>query len=302
MRYFVVAIILFSCSTSTPSKEQKTVSEELKEKFDRYRVLAIATTDSEGFVKQSCDSLLFTSLLYSLTDFSLIPMKAMDNTGRLWRTWRKTCLKEGRSKSTISPDNIIPWLIWAKKHDRWHELNRFIDYAESVGFKVGDHDGSADGISRVHLMRTPQVIALMYRLRENLGGNGSYWTKVPQTWDPKYSFPGHLLSLRVLLWGLMYGNIPGDAVNALRKQIEWNDRNAMFKAILFKYGHREECPYEDLFDENLFPADRLPSKSNRCTPYLWERDPGGDYEPCPGDEVHPGVDFLIAAGICLGEI
>ena len=50
-------------------------------------------------------------------------------------------------------------------------------------------------------------------------------------------------------------------------------------------------------DEKLFPSDRLPTATDRCEAYLWQRNGGSDWEPCPRDKLHDGVDFLIAAYI-----
>lgn len=319
MKFFILLIAFTACGSSVDVGHEEGVETpypEVAEKFDLYFEQALSLTDEEGFVTAACDSLLFTSLLYAFVvgDGQDIPMKAMDDTGRLWRTWERSCLRtyletgQGGSRATISLDMVLGWLIWVKAHGKWWELNRFIDYMESVGGKIGDHDGTPTGLSRIHVYKTPQFHALLYHLRKNLGGNGHWTTQSPihvQSWDPKYSYPGHLQSLRALLWAKMFGKVPQRVIDVLKQQLEWNPKNALYQALLHKFGQPYECPVKILMDERLFPNDRLPTTHERCSGYLWERDPGKDYEPCRTDEepeVHPGVDFIVAAGICLGRL
>lgn len=299
MKFLLPIFLLMSCGTV----EKKTEAEEfsLNSKFDLYANLTKEMEDENGWLNFHCDSVGFNSLYMTVAGGRNV-LLALDSTGRLWRTVEKQCLKKRKSKSTISLDMVVMWLHWVWENKAWAELNSFIDKMEASNGKIGDHDGSADGLSRIHMYKNPQLMSLVYRVKWRLGGN-KHWSvdKISQSWDPKYGFPGHLLALRAWLYQkINWGKMPSGALKALRKQSEWNPENALFKAMLSVYDSNYKCPTDILSNEQYFPKDRLPTTRDRKTPYLWERDLGSDYKPKSGKSVkHTGLDFMIAASICM---
>lgn len=300
MRFFLL-IFLFSCGPEKADSMPSNPQEKLESKLDLYIELSLKSSDEKGWVDFSCDSVGFNSLLYAVLGGDNA-LASLDHTGRLWRKWQKTCLKEGKSKATISLDMVVLWLVYVQKHNKWGELNDFIDKMHASNGKIGDHDGSTDGLSRVHAYKTPQVVALAHHVKSQLGGNSSNWQRIDQDWSPKYSYPGHILAWRAWIYAHAKGGMPRKAIDALKKQVEWNENNGLYRAMLSRYDSGYTCPVDILLNEKYFPSDRLPESKDRCSDYLWQRDLGPDYEPCNKGKVHTGLDFIVAAAICTGRL
>ena len=111
------------------------------------------------------------------------------------------------------------------------------------------------------------------------------------------------MQLSFLLRGLAEGGINDNQKAQLAYQIERVPQNGLFQASygLFTNGDMTAA-YNILLDKARFPADALPNTSHRCDPYLWERDPGADWQPCEPMEVHDGTDLALVSAILLGEL
>jgi hypothetical protein len=114
-------------------------------------------------------------------------------------------------------------------------------------------------------------------------------------------FEGHIQVLRILLSGRVYGGITITQTQILRDQAERQPRNALFQAARAKYGNGDYSKaVEILQDSVLFPDARLPTSSDRCEEYLWQRDDGADWLPCDKASTHSGTDLIFAAKVIEG--
>lgn len=306
MKHLLLTLLAVSCATAEGEKRDPIKKPEpsfgLLSKADAYGIWATSLMDENGWLPFSCDGVGFNSLYYAIYGGDE-PLLALDEEGRLWRHWKKDCLATKKSKSTISADMVVMWLVYVLEQNKLPELEKFISKSEKTGWKIGDHDGSVEGLSRIHLVKYPQVISLLYKVRKHLGGKGhKYWEKVPQDWLAKKSYPGHILAWRAWIVAKIQGKMPNAAINALKKQVEYNPKNALYLAMISRYDANYSCPEAILLLESLFPSDRLPTNQDRCSDYLWQRDLGPDYEPCGGHKAHTGLDLIVATAICEGRI
>jgi len=100
----------------------------------------------------------------------------------------------------------------------------------------------------------------------------------------------------------MRGGISEADYELLRIYQNESPNNALIKALYHKYkdGNQDET-IAILLNTSLFPEDRLPNAKDRCEEYLWQRNPGPDWQPCDSNKIHDGVDFLFAAFVA-GQI
>jgi hypothetical protein len=109
----------------------------------------------------------------------------------------------------------------------------------------------------------------------------------------------------ILLRGLIYKGVSDFELKLLKAQVDREPRNAFYQAVYHKFTDGDQAAaLAILFDESLFPADRLPTTEQYCTDYLWQRDNSPqDWAPCPEkNEVHSGTDFLFATAVITGTL
>ena len=281
---------MISCA-KIKAKEQAAHS-DLSHKFDFYLSETEKLKNQFGWITDDCDSLLWNSLYKSIggnIDLNI----ARDDSGKWFRNPSHDCYP-ARSKSSISQDMLLG-LMFATYHDKdLDRIEKLIQYGESNPGPLGTWK-MGEGDQFRTLMRPP-LQNLAYKIRNHLRQGKEF--KV-------LDFTDHLSILHLFLLAKLQNGASQESVLWFRYYADKSPKNALFSAIAKRYGIAVKIdPNQTLMDETVFPSDRLPTSADRCEPYLWQRDEGSnDWKPCPNEsEIHPGIDFLIAAGIVLGKI
>jgi hypothetical protein len=276
----------------------------LKAKLSLYRKLCAAGhMDKHGFVEK-CDALLFSSLARCAG--MKVNVEAAESNGRWYRRPEKCCYNNGKdpkskgpgSHSDISKDMYMG-LLWATWHDKDRKrLERTIKYAVKKKFKVGR------GPSGSTLLTPPLLNTMAIMLREMGGKPPSYLLKMPQHWPPGLKgYPAHLQVLHILLHFKIKGKITPNQLARLKEHKKRVPQNSLFSYAYHAVTDRkfnEAAKY--LLKEEYFPKDRLPTKRDRHTDYLWQRDVGSDWKPNKrSKKEHAGIDFMFVAALILEE-
>lgn len=296
--YIALQLLTIGCGEHDEKESKASNLELLDAKRKIYLELSSATLDEDGWIlTKECDSLLHTSLYYFGGGSSDI-LKAQDEDGRFWRRPGRDCLAKGGSKSSLSRDMMLGAMIAIWKAKDLSTIEKAISYVEKTG-SMGEHDGSLDGRNRVSA--SPAFEALMYELRDQLGGKYSSKQEIPQAYFPQKGYQAHLQALNIALMGMMSGKISTIQRNTLASQVEDDPNNAVYQALFHKYEDGDQTKaVEILLREDLFPADRLPTSKDRCNAYLFMHgEKESDWGACDKGETHPGHDLLFAAALIL---
>jgi len=281
-----VILALSSCQKREPKKPQQ-VNQAVVAKAELYKRLHTGWAHQGG-----CDSLGFTSLCKMSGGCSEADIyKAEGEPGRWYRNESHQCYDLGQSKSDISKDMFI--MLWPYLYLKGDKiaLRRIWDYGQANGWVMG----------RGPLSRTYMVPPLVLVLQEMILRLSVLPEAVPAH-EKKAGYEKHLDVMAIFTRGIMRGGISEADYELLRVYSNESPDNALVKALYHKYkdGNQDEA-IAILLDEKLFPADRLPTARDRCEEYLWQRNPGSDWEPCDSNKIHDGVDFLFAAFVA-GQI
>lgn len=130
----------------------------------------------------------------------------------------------------------------------------------------------------------------------------------------KTGFERHLAVLTTIRNGLLDGGINDNSLSKVLDTARVKEpRNAFYQAAfhLFTDGD-QSAAFSDLKDQTLFPSDKLPTKANYCTEWLFQRDDDSlshevspDWLPCPlggRPDRGRGFEWAFAAALALGEI
>ena len=302
MKFLLLLLLLTSCSYFERDNKPKTSEaprlKELAEKYELYLSLTPDTQDKNGWIlADKCDALIHTALLAAAggTDYKNL-LKARDINGRWFRRPAMDCLSTDSSKSSISRDQLLGLITAAAVKKDNDVIEGLIEYAVSNDWKMGENDGSLDGINRVYL--TPIFFDLM------LGVSDFVSVGQPLQLGENFSFTDHLDVLSIHLRGYIDDGITKKELRTLRNLAEDDPNNALVHAVKSKYEDgNQKIAVDILLREDLFPKDRLPESKDKCSPYIWmhgEKDSA--WLPCAEEKkVHPGHDFLFAAWVILRE-
>lgn len=284
MKSLLLALCLFSCSKSDLQVPTPVVDERLQSTMGVYKAEIVQQQDSHGFIyADECDSLLFTSLAAIALDAVDIRAAREDN-GRWHRRPAKDCYPE-HSKSTISRDMLLGVMWYAYYHRDLELVESMWSYGSARSWIMGD------GL-RSRTLFTPALVSTLAQLIYKLGGASHEERKIPVlTWSPVDDFEAHLQVLHIMLRHRIYGTIEQTAEDRLKEQATRQPKNALFQ---YAIGNVSEA-IEQLNDPNLFPWDRLPTSSDRCGRWLFERDYGKNWLPCSDNRIHSGGELLFLA-------
>jgi hypothetical protein len=285
LKLLFIILAISSCQKREPKKPQQ-VNEAVVAKAELYKRLHTGWAHQGG-----CDSLGFTSLCKMSGGCQDVDIyKAEGEPGRWYRNESHQCYDLGQSKSDISKDMFIMlWPYLYLKGDK-EALRSIWDYGQTNGWVMG----------RGPLSRTYMVPALTLVLQEMILRS---YSDTPEPVIPKKAgYEKHLDLIAIFTRGIMRGGISEADYELLRVYSNESPDNSLVKALYHKYkdGNQAET-IAILLDEKLFPADRLPTAKDRCEEYLWQRNPGSDWQPCDSNKIHDGVDFLFAAYVA-GQI
>jgi hypothetical protein len=301
--YTILALGILACGPNKkpqPDDTPASVEQQLRDKAAFY--LSHAELDSSGWAKETaCDGLLFNSL-YAIGGGHPDPTLARGESGVWYRTPSHDCYPN-HSGSSISRDQFMGLIFWIWENKRRDLIEEIINYGENhenaIGsWVMGEGDPFAIGIRL-------EFQADFYEVRYRFGGSDHGKRKVPQIRFPLKGYEDHLQMLDILLRALMIGSISDADFKTAKKSAEREPRNALFQAIYHRYADGDySSAIKVLLDETLFPSGRMPSASDRCEAYLWQRDSDSkDWLPCPASStIFSGIDYLFVKAIILNEI
>jgi hypothetical protein len=327
MKYLVLFALLFtSCGGFFQKKDNKpkpTIQtlEELNLKASDYARWTADLENSEGIIPHfKCDSLLFQSL-YEVATNGDLDMKIYEgDPGQWFRKSTHNCfyrndegepVKNG-SSTTISRDMFLGLFIWLWVNKDLESVEDLISYGKSADpeWFMGDGVNFLERESRTHLR--PSILGTLYQLVYRLGGEDNpNRTYFPYTPDGSLNgYQRHLVVTHTLLRGILFDGLSDYDLGELETACSEQPANAYYCAVFhhFKDGDQSQA-ISSLFDQDLFPDDRLPYRSERCSDYIFQRDDdrvdpdptNDDWKPChdgSGDgEIMPGVDFLWATWV-----
>lgn len=276
-----------SC-TKREEQKPKEIEPRIKAKAELYKSLHKGWAHQEG-----CDSLGFTSLCKLSGGCSqAVITDAEGEPGRWYRNPSKRCYDDGQSKSDISKDMFMMLFPYLYATNDKQNLREIYEYGKANGNVMG-----RGPLSRTFM--TPPMVLLLQRM---LGFSSQVSTEEPVKIE-KAGYEKHLDAIALLTKSMIDGGLDPLQYEEIRKYAEANPRNALFVALYRKYKDGDQKPVIGiLLDESLFPSDRLPTSSDRCEEYLWQRDfSAKDWGPCDSGQVHDGVDYLMAAWVA-GQI
>lgn len=254
----------------------------LEKKVATYLGLTKTALNTYGFV-DGCDGLLFTSLLRaSGYETNLYQAEVKTSPGKWQRNAEQNCLQTGESASTISRDMILGLSVALWQTGDRTSAEEILAYSIANQGFMGEAVSQDERVSRT--LMTPQLSGLLYEIIYRLGGADSDLRGyIPDFTSSLTGFEAHLQALRVMLRGAMYKGLVADDVKIVAAQLAKNPGNALFEAVHAAFTDGDMSAAADIFlNEKYFPAARLPRSSDRCEPYLWQRDEGtSDWLPCP---------------------
>jgi len=281
-----ITLILSSCAGNPFAKdnEDKGSVASLQDKVRAKRSFYLQESEKlsaslpYGWPEDTGDGMLFTCLYRAAggtSDFTL----AIAPDGRPMRNPHDA----PGSKAPWSKDmeTGFAWCIYSHpdKAAALAILEQHIEYGRDNNWDMcGDADvDTATRLSRCKMSGGLQRI--MYLLLKHLDGSCDSKCAVEIAnplnfelpFDPE-DFGRHLGVLTRELRGRLT-DLNDLQLDALAKAAAEEPRNALYQCVYrrFKDGDTTKAA-ELLLDESMFPADRLPTKANHCTPYLYQRD------------------------------
>ena len=294
MRLLVLLICLFFLGCGPKKKEPDVgLVEGLKDQATLYKALIKQHEDGYGFILTStCDSLLFSAL--ANPDVALSAAELAPGEWLRRPLGYKECHAEGSSASTISRDMLlgVMWRAWKQKD--LELLERLYIYGERHAWVMGKGDATATFFS-------PIFVSTLAQLIYKLGGPDRAIRNLVWTWNPdELGYKAHIQALHILIRREAYGQTSKLAEEALESMSLRNQSNAFYLAILQRYSDAADIL------RKLFPTDKLPSTSEWCEEWRWQREEGDkNLQPCPtkeGQEMsHSGGDFLFVYELLGGK-
>jgi hypothetical protein len=292
-------LALSGCTNKAPRHEPRGAFthflKEITEKKKSYCEQSHDAYFKKGYVHSKCDGLLFTSL-YAMACPKATIEKFEGEPGRWYRSPTHDCMKKKQSSTSISRDMLIGLMHYINYYGDEGKLKRLIKYGQENNWIMGESTGRYDNFTTPVL--TPQLVALLIEMD---GGDSLVADFSQPTINTGYK--AHLDILRILLKGSVLGSIGGTDLRVLKSQAERNPNNALFRAAYSLYldGNMDTAAGL-LMDPKHFP-DKLPTSSNHCTEYLYQRDENTDsWRPCDEGKTHSGTDLLFTSLVILGKI
>jgi hypothetical protein len=275
--------------------------DEIKAKRDLYLSLQKEHQDQNGWLDHSCDGLLFNSLnAYAGQDTNIYA--ARESSGR----WRRIpdferCKPFNGSKATISKDMFRGLLLYLWQKKDLDALKQIDQYGSDNNWIMGEAEDDESYYGRVVFWSmVPQIKDMLKLVNPSLTGivlsNADEFGYVIL----KTSFAAHLHVLNIYLRAQMYGGITDYEKAVLSEYRKSQPRNALFAAVHAKYTDGNfQHSIDVLSDSRLFPKDRLPDSSGRCSDYIfqWEAESDGNWHPCDQGKIHSGIDLTFTVKV-----
>ena len=310
MRKFTNLLLAFllGCGSSHSSHAPTPRAELLQNQYQTYLKLAAEQQGVHGFIMlDACDSVLFSGLIGAAGLAVDLPAA---RSGDVWtRNPTRDCYADGGSNSTFSRDMFLGVMWWSVVNKRLDVLEAAYQYCnKQIQFPVGGCVfGQGPSDDPRHIL-SPNLIDTLAEAIVYLGGPSHTVARGLYAGESEnvQGFQAHLSVLHVLLRAKIQLGLTDRQLSILKYHAERQPQNALFQAAYAKYsGIGADQAIDTLLNRQLFPEDALPSTSNYCTEWLWERDfsTERDWTICPeNDKIHSGGDWLFAASLILGYI
>jgi len=334
IRVFLILIGTLGCSSFKNDNEPKDPpcqSETVATQLALYRPLVTKGLDDHGLavMKGSIgDSALF-SCLARVGGAATFDPAVLFTDGK---PIRHPDINPGISDTPTSRDMVagILWCLWDLH--RKGETDHAIDLVQKmIAFGKGHpltHDADVgwlfctDGDRDLYRISdeawfgkcfmTPAVIKDIYRVAKMVGvpcdETCQYYTKIGTNLPfDGTGFRRHLAVIATVRNGLVEGAINDNSLKiVLQNAADSQSRNALYQASFHLFSDGDQAAaFAALGDESLFPRDRLPTSSEYCSDYLFQRDQDlNDWVPCGADGAAEGrgIEWIFAASLALGEI
>lgn len=312
----IIAVIIVIGSGCSKLKKDNEPQESIdnRERFPQvvekqrlYCELSRPKYEEKGYTHSKCDGLLFTALHGMVCPY--VDIYPFQQKAGLWkRSPTQDCFKSMQSRTGISGDMLLGLTFYAWHTNNLTILEDLIAYGEEHGWDMCDGEHESEKWRLGRCVVKPTLKATIYEVASKMGYDCRTRCQsarlVPQVWNPHVvGYQAHLVQLHILLRGLVQKAINDNQVDQLRWQVERVPDNALFRSNLATWTSGDMTPSVDILMNPLyFPEDRLPGSGDRCTDYLWQRDPGADWTPCEAEIAHYGTDFLLVSAIILGEL
>lgn len=284
--------------------------DQIASKFDFYLKESDKTLRPNGWLPDTkCDGLLFNSL-YAIIGGRSNPnlAESLRYPGKFYRSPEHDCFKKGLSRSECSRDMYLGYMLYLVFTDQSEPIERIISWGEKNSNKYLDEylwimcHGQPGAIEfRPNTIETAKLLLLYFN---NARLNYKFDLQLSNRCQ---GYECHISAIHVWIRGSIRGYLVKKEYSFIESNAARYHQNAFFQALYARYSGKSQAIKRIesmLLNEKYFPNDRLPSSSDRCGFYLWERDPSGDsWKPCPNQgKIHSGLDFLLASAIYLGKI
>lgn len=258
-------------------------------------------------IEPNCDAALFTSL-HGLQCRYVNPANfEYQGTGKLCRRPGCTCYPPQKGKpssdSGFSKDQATGMqLYYSVKPDKdlAKRVSKYL--AENNFFACSEAETPADLAGKC-LMSSK----IVYRWAQIEKKASEAATSADEPGDEanltaNTEFRAHLDILGVLTENALYGGISDASLATIKEQANREPNNLLFQALNAKFVAGDEARVAELLLVK-FPPDRLPTSSDWCSDYLFQRDEiragelNKDWLPCDNKKTHPGTDYLLASWV-----
>jgi len=295
----ITLLVLMSLSCGKKHEEIPTVNnlDGVKAKAALYISLQPKVEDIGGLFHSECDVVGFASLCKAgggCGTADLFAAESKEEPGRWYRDSTHTCFPGG-TKAEDSNDMAIMRLVYFAASGNKDAAMRMRTYLENHSWVLGRNDGSGEGVSATQFAYFSTLIDWT---------GGTTLTVPPESGDSTVSvalpgYRGHLQALNVIFKWKVYSKLSDLDLKILKDLKDRQPRNALYQALYHKFtdGVQDDA-IAVLNDERLFPTDRLPDSEGRCEEYIFQRDDGSDWQPCPAEgKIHSGADLLFTVWV-----
>lgn len=307
LRSIFLVLCLTACGKKVPTDDPPLVpNDPLSIKMSLYESLQDTVRDPYGFIESDqCDSLLFTALASFNKPVNI--RIARSENGQWFRTPDHLCYQnyienlqhaddptwtplKPDSKSSISREMLLGVMWYAYIHSDLQLVESIYGYAIEHNWVMGD------GLINRTTMST-SMMATLSQLIYKLGGRDHAERLLPVTWLPGATdFERHIQAWHILLRIRVYDTIEESAFKRLDSFVESQPNNPLYQYAT----NNVEQAIEILNSSPHYPNDRLPTSSDRCEPWLIQRDSDSKgYLPCDENRTHSGGELLALGFLIL---
>lgn len=242
-----------------------------------YKALLRNSQDHNGFVfTHECDSLLFSGLLGCVpnTHVDLEAARDVDNSWHRRPLVYEDCYPS-HSKSSISRDMLLGVLYYSVFNSRTDLLVDTLQYAINHKLIMGKAIDLKMLFGRCFM--TPGLLGTFAHAAHATGGKKHQLLQlIPLIESKKVTgFQAHLSVLHILMRNALTGK--KDNQDILHFHANRQQHNPLFQ---FAAGHKHLANML-LNREHLWPSDRQPTRQDRSSEWLTQRDFGKDWMPHP---------------------